>query len=421
MVETDHDLLRRFAVDGDDAAFALLFERHGRLVQGVCERVLGDPGGSDDACQATFLMLARHARDLYGKLGRERSLGPWLIRVARNAALQYRRSALARTRREQAFAARRPESPGEARCDLWVEAQPILDEEILQLPDEVRTPIVLCYLEDRTQQDVAEELGVAYGTLRRRLDRGRTLLRDRLVKRGIAVSAVLLGEWLREASASAGTPVLRFDPLREAANPSAALPERAPKLGWGGTVGASLLAVAVLLLLNFLMFTDRPARRGAGARPTAKARPNPSARPADVPPVRPKVAARPMGLEPVERAAAATESASREDGGFFVGEVMVNGRLQRFDDPDAFARALESPSRLEAASSPSGTPLPRQYQAMPEFVPMIPAGSMMVGASAAGAVSSSISVSVQGGNCCKCPAPANPTAPSPGLGTSRQP
>jgi DNA-directed RNA polymerase specialized sigma24 family protein len=54
-------LLRRYADRGDQATFVALFDRHVGMVLGVCRRSLPTAGDAEDACRATFLVLARKA------------------------------------------------------------------------------------------------------------------------------------------------------------------------------------------------------------------------------------------------------------------------------------------------------------------------------------------------------------------------
>jgi HlyD family secretion protein len=53
----DGELLERFRVCREETAFALLVQRHGPMVLGVCRRLLGDAHAAEDAFQATFLIL----------------------------------------------------------------------------------------------------------------------------------------------------------------------------------------------------------------------------------------------------------------------------------------------------------------------------------------------------------------------------
>ena len=74
----DAELLRRFAANGDEAAFAALIGRHGPMVWGVCRNLLPADADADDAFQATFLTLLRSV-PVVGDRG---SLAGWLHRVA---------------------------------------------------------------------------------------------------------------------------------------------------------------------------------------------------------------------------------------------------------------------------------------------------------------------------------------------------
>src|SRR5205085_152244 len=65
--------------------------------------------------------------------------------------------------------------------------------ELGQLSDRYRAPLVLCYLEGRTQDEAARLLGWSLNTLRRRLAQGRRLLEARLRGRGVTLSAALAG------------------------------------------------------------------------------------------------------------------------------------------------------------------------------------------------------------------------------------
>src|ERR1700694_3711022 len=74
----DRDLLRRFVTRGDEAAFTALVKRHGPMVLGICRRILRTTSDTEDAFQATFLVLVQKA----GSIGQPDLLGNWLYGVA---------------------------------------------------------------------------------------------------------------------------------------------------------------------------------------------------------------------------------------------------------------------------------------------------------------------------------------------------
>jgi len=196
----DAELIERFLATRDEASFALLLERYGPMVLGVCRRVLRDDHDAEDAFQATFVILARQAASV-----RQRdTVGGWLYGVACRVAakLKTRRDRERARRREvTAVACNRPSHPDDS-SDL----RPLLDEEINCLPEKYRLPLILCYLEGRTNEEAARQLGCPVGTLFARLSRARGKLRGRLERRGVGVTAVLLGSALNEGLAAAALP-----------------------------------------------------------------------------------------------------------------------------------------------------------------------------------------------------------------------
>jgi RNA polymerase sigma factor (sigma-70 family) len=194
----DGQLLDRFVHAQDQAAFTALVERHGPMVLSVCRRVLHDEHDAEDVFQATFLVLVRKARTLnqYG------SLGNWLHSVAHRLALHTRGEIARRCTRERQVA---DVPEGSAADRPWQELSGELDAELERLSVKYRAPVVLCYLEGKTNAEAAEELGWPVGTVKIRLARARELLRGRLSRRGLTLSAGLLAPALTER-ASAGVP-----------------------------------------------------------------------------------------------------------------------------------------------------------------------------------------------------------------------
>jgi RNA polymerase sigma factor (sigma-70 family) len=182
---TDRELLARFTA-GDGTAFTTLVERHGPLVLGVCRRVLRHEQDAEDVFQAAFLVLARKA----GSLPVRRSLGPWLYEVARRLAHKARVSAARRLARERQSA--EMIQPDSATAAAWRELAAVVDEEVCRLPERLRLPLVHCALEGRTREQACRLLGWSLRTLDRRLEQARSLLRSRLLRRGLAAPAALL-------------------------------------------------------------------------------------------------------------------------------------------------------------------------------------------------------------------------------------
>jgi RNA polymerase sigma factor (sigma-70 family) len=229
---SDAQLLERFMAGRDEAgeaAFRALVERHGPMVLRVCRSVLHNPHDAEDAFQVTFLALARNA----GSIRKHGSIGSWLHGTAHRVALKAKSAARRRQARESRMAEAVVSSESQPSNDER-EFSPILHEEIERLAAKYRAPIVLCYLEGMTQDQAAVELGWPAGTVRGRLARARELLKSRLARRDLAVSAGL---------ATAGSPA-----DAAAAGLSAALIEATIRTALGRSTAAKLSRVAALLL-----------------------------------------------------------------------------------------------------------------------------------------------------------------------------
>jgi RNA polymerase sigma factor (sigma-70 family) len=265
---SDADLLHRFLTERDAAAFEAIVRRHGPLVLGACRKVLTERADVEDVFQATFLTLLRDAR----KIRRRQSLGPWLFGVAHRLAARLRRAAARRRRHERG---RRTEGRGTP-DPSWREACAALHEELAELPDRLRLPLLLCYLEGKTRDEAARELGCSLNTVKKRLELGRGRLRGRLARRGLALSAGLLAA-LGDSAAASGLPPALLEVTLQAATtgrPSRAVaallrgvaPAMSPRLKLiAGVVLAAGLLAGALGLRSAATVSATPADPPAGA------------------------------------------------------------------------------------------------------------------------------------------------------------
>jgi RNA polymerase sigma factor (sigma-70 family) len=297
----DAHLLARFAATRDEGAFAALVRRHGPLVLGVCRRVLGDAHAAEDAFQATFLVLAKKA----GSLARPESLSQWLHGVAYRTAARARAEAARRRRHEDRAAAsreheasrerQRPEGPPD---DLvWRDLRPVLDEEVSRLPARYRDPVVLCYLEGRTNAEAARRLGCSRGTVATRLARARERLRRRLTGRGLALPAGLaLGVLAQETRAA--VPAALEAATAKAATIFAAGAVSAPAASLAEGVARAMMVQKLKTALVFLSVMALGAGGGLAAFRARAEEPPPAQPVAPPPPVAEPVPAIPPPIPP---------------------------------------------------------------------------------------------------------------------------
>ncbi len=208
---SDAELLERFVSGRDESAFAALVSRHGPMVFGVCRRLLRHAQDAEDAFQATFLILVRKA----AVIGRRELLGNWLYGVAMRVAsrarlLAARRQTRETTNREHMAVATRDSD------ESW-ELASAITEEVRGLPIKYRIPVVLCYLEGRSNEAAAGELGCPIGTIKTRLSRAREMLRKRLTRRGLILGTTAITTALSTELLAVSLPPALLDSTLKAA------------------------------------------------------------------------------------------------------------------------------------------------------------------------------------------------------------
>jgi RNA polymerase sigma factor (sigma-70 family) len=267
-VADDRELLARFAEARDEHAFAAIVGRHARMVYGVCKRAVRDEHLAEDAFQAVFLVLAKNPAGA----STASSVAGWLFGIARRVGLAARRHEERRQRREaHATPAKEPSAD-------FDDLMRVLDEELAALPDDCRAALVACFLEERTHDEAAKQLGWSLSTLRRRLDRGKELLRARLTRRGATLAGGLFAVSLAPSARAAVPPKL----VATIADPSPLARTLAAEVTRGALTLKFGLAAVALVALGGLGFALSEKNRGLPpARPdqdTVAPAPRPAAR-----------------------------------------------------------------------------------------------------------------------------------------------
>lgn len=201
---TDGELLMQYARHGDEAAFAQIVQKHGRLVWSVCWQILRQHHEIEDAFQSTFFILAKRA----GSIRSCDSLCGWLYRVAYRTAIRARMT----TKRKSTLELNSEDVADvddKLRAIERHEQRAVLLEELQSLPEQYQQSLVLCYLEGKSRRQIAEELGCSIESVKGRLSRGRQVLRHRLIRRGVSLSLAMGAMTVPVTAASAAmTPKL---------------------------------------------------------------------------------------------------------------------------------------------------------------------------------------------------------------------
>jgi RNA polymerase sigma factor (sigma-70 family) len=232
----DSQLLMQWVEQRDPDAFREIVNRHATMVYATCRRIVRDAVEAEDIAQECFEALAKAG----GRPGAY--LGAWLHRVATNRSLQRLRNSTRRVIRETAYM--ETDTAGEA--VEWQEAYALVDEALNALPERLRAPLVLYYLENQTQESIAQTLGVARSTIPYRIGKGLERVRKSLGKRGVTLTSAAFGALGASAKASALPPALAASLGKLAIVGSELIP--------AATVGTSLLG-GMLSLKGALVVT----------------------------------------------------------------------------------------------------------------------------------------------------------------------
>ena len=190
ILQPDHSLVTR-CLSGDETAWEQLVREHTRVVYALCYRFTGSSSEAQDLTQEVFLRVFRTLRSFRSAEG---SFGTWLARVTRNLLIDhYRRSRQDRAtdpiedqlpvlEQEGAAASPRPDQALAGR-----EASEILQAALQRLSPDLREAVILRDLQEMEYREIAGVLGVPEGTVKSRINRGRTELGRLLRKQKLAV------------------------------------------------------------------------------------------------------------------------------------------------------------------------------------------------------------------------------------------
>ncbi len=332
----DRDLLRQYAEEADEAAFAEVVRRHVDWVYSMARRLAGgDAHLAEDVAQSVFTDLARKAANI----ARYDAPGAWLHTATRFAAAKtVDRERRRREREQEALAMQIETATPEV---SWERLRPTLDEAVGRLGEADRSAIVLRFFENKSHREIGELAGLSEDTARKRVERAIERLRAHFSRKGITVSAALLAEAIN-ANAIEPTPPGFAQLLPGAALANATqtgifslFPK--PILFMSTTTKASLAAIVILGAIAAYHYSRPPAANG-----TAEASMNAPSQPASPPSIKVEtVLPKQMAASPAT--AGKTASASPSAGGPVAVATPVPGTVDaRMQDAMAMMQPMKS-------------------------------------------------------------------------------
>jgi len=185
----DAQLLRRYATEHSQEAFAELVQRHVGLVYHAALRQCGgDAHRAEDVAQAVFTDLARKAAEL----SHRPALAGWLHTSTRYAAAHAVRTEVRRQAREQeAHVTQELTSAPEPAAD-WEQLRPVIDDALHALGEPEREAVLLRFFEGRPFAEIGARFAVSEDAARMRVERALDKMRGTLARHGVTSTAAAL-------------------------------------------------------------------------------------------------------------------------------------------------------------------------------------------------------------------------------------
>lgn len=168
---SDEELIASITVD-PNRAFRELYRRHANAVRGRALQVLGDRSLAEGVVQEVFLRIWQHPESFDPSRG---SVRVYAVMLSHSRAIEQRRSASARRRREERCAPDSEQRTAEASLEAEVEALVIAEQlhgAVSRLSDIERSAIEAAYFDGHSYADVAKLLGHPEGTVKTRIRSG---------------------------------------------------------------------------------------------------------------------------------------------------------------------------------------------------------------------------------------------------------
>jgi RNA polymerase sigma factor (sigma-70 family) len=181
------ELLRKYAENASEEAFAEVVSRHIRMVYAAARRHVRNAHEAEEITQAVFIILARKA----GQLPRGTVLSGWLFRTTRLTACNHIRNETRRRNRERE-ATMQSNLEQEPNDDIWRRVSPLLDGALASLGLKDHNAVVLRYVEGRELAEVGQKMGTTELAARQRIHRAVEKLRKFFAKRGVVLTGAIL-------------------------------------------------------------------------------------------------------------------------------------------------------------------------------------------------------------------------------------